>query len=293
MREQTAATKARAILARHNLHPKKALGQNFLLARGVTEKIVAAAGIAPGDVVVEIGPGLGVLTRALAEAGARVLAVELDRTLLPVLEETLQGLAGVELLHADALQLDYAAVLRERHLAPPFKVVANLPYYITSPLIAKFLENEPRPAVMVLMMQKEVAERLVAAPGTKDYGALSVLVQFYTEPRVVCRVAPGNFFPPPKVHSAVVRLNLRDRPAVEVADAAAFFRLVRAAFSQRRKMLPKALEAAGLGLAKQQWAALAETAGIDPARRGETLTLDEFARLADAWAELQHGEELL
>ncbi len=293
MERQAAATRARAILARYNLHPKKALGQNFLLSRGVTEKIVAAAGIAPGDVVIEVGPGLGVLTRALAEAGARVLAVELDRALLPVLEETLDGLPDVELLHADAMQLDYAAVLRERNLAPPFKVVANLPYYITSPLIARFLENEPRPAVMVLMMQKEVAERLVAAPGTKDYGALSILVQFYTEPQLVCRVAPGSFFPPPKVHSAVVRLTLRDRPEVDVADVTSFFRLARAAFSQRRKMLPKALEAAGLGLTKQQWAVLAETAGIDPARRGETLTMPEFARLADAWVKLQRGEELL
>lgn len=285
-------TQARALLARHGLRAKKALGQNYLINNGVLEKIVAAVGITPGETVVEIGPGMGCLTRRLADAGARVIALEVDRDLLPILAETLTERAAVEIVAADATQVDFGALLAERGLRGPYKVAANLPYYITTPLIARLMEASPAPQRAVIMVQKEVAERLVAVPGTKAYGALSVLVQFYTVPTLVCRVAPGSFFPPPTVASAVVSLARRPAPAVEVPDREAFFRLVRAAFGQRRKMLPKALEMAGLG-ARDEWAGLMRQLSLDPARRGETLSLDEFGRLIQAWSALQGGKAVL
>ncbi|MDI6906861.1 MAG: 16S rRNA (adenine(1518)-N(6)/adenine(1519)-N(6))-dimethyltransferase RsmA [Thermoanaerobacterales bacterium] len=290
--EVLSPTRARALLARHGLRPKKALGQNYLVNAGVLDKVVAAVDVRPGETVIEIGPGLGALTRRLADAGARVIALELDRDLLPVLAETLGDRPGVEVVAADATRIDFGALLRERGLEGPYKVAANLPYYVTTPIIIRLLEASPAPRRAVVMVQKEVAERLVASPGTKAYGALSVLVQFYTEPSLVCRVSPGSFFPPPAVDSAVVALARRARPAVDVPDPAAFFRLVRAAFGQRRKVLPKALEGAGLG-GRETWARLMRREGLDPGRRGETLSLEEFGRLVRAWFALQGGKAVL
>lgn len=281
----------REALSRHGIKPRKSLGQNFLISGNVLDRIVAAAEIEPGDTVVEIGPGAGVLTRRLAAAGARVIAVELDTRLLPLLEESLTGLSdAVSVVQADALKVDYRRLLAEHGAAGSFKVVANLPYYITSPFIARLLEERYAFSRAVVMVQREVAERLVAVPGTKAYGALSVLIRCYTIPEIVLRVSRKNFFPPPDVDSAVVRLQRLARPLVPPQKAPVFFALVRAAFGQRRKMLSTALAGGGLGLAKESWRPVFETAGIDPRRRGETLTIEEFGLLAEAYVRHRHGE---
>lgn len=275
----------REALARHGIRPRKSLGQNFLISGNVLDRIVAAAGIRLGDTVVEVGPGAGVLTRRLALAGARVITVELDARLLPLLEESLAGVsAAVSVVRADALAVDYRQLLAEHGRPGSFKVVANLPYYITSPFIARLLEERYAFSRAVVMVQREVAERLAAGPGTKAYGALSVLTQCYATPEVVMRVSRRNFFPPPAVDSAVVRLERRPEPRVAAERAPVFFRLVRAAFGQRRKMLATALAGGGLGPDRESWTQIAAAAGIDPRRRGETLTIEEFGRLADAYA---------
>ncbi|MDP3044376.1 MAG: 16S rRNA (adenine(1518)-N(6)/adenine(1519)-N(6))-dimethyltransferase RsmA [Eubacteriales bacterium] len=273
---------------RYGIRPRKSLGQNFLISGNVLDRIVAAAEIRSGDTVVEIGPGVGVLTRRLALAGARVIALELDRRLLPLLEETLADLSGVEVVQGDALEVDFRALLAERGLTGTFKVVANLPYYITSPLIARLLEEGHPFELAVVMVQREVAERLVAGPGTKAYGAFSVLVQYYTQPASVLRVSRRNFSPPPEVDSTVILMRRLKEPRVKVNSAPAFFAVVRGAFGQRRKMLPSALEGAGLGLDKRFWMQVCEIAGIDPKRRGETLSIGEFGQLADAYTKY-HG----
>lgn len=278
--------KLREVLTRYGIRLRKSLGQNFLISGNVLDRIVAAAEIAPGDTIVEIGPGVGVLTRRLALAGARVIALELDTRLLPLLDESLSDLSGtVEIVPGDALEVDYRALLAARGLAGTFKVVANLPYYITSPFIARLLEERYPFEQAVVMVQKEVAERLAAGPGTKAYGALSVLVQYYTDPKIVLRVSRRNFFPPPEVDSTVVRLRRLEEPRVRVKSIPVFFAVVRGAFGQRRKMLSSALEGSGLGLDKRSWIRVCELVGINPQRRGETLTIGEFGLLADAYTE--------
>ncbi len=280
----------REALSRHGIRLRKSLGQNFLISGNVLDRIVSAAEIGPGDTVIEIGPGAGVLTRRLAAAGARVIAVELDARLLPLLQESLADLGdAVSVIEADALKVDYRRLLAEYGVSGGFKVVANLPYYITSPFIARLLEERYEFSLAVVMVQREVAERLVAHPGTKAYGALSVLIRCYTEPEIVLRVSRNNFFPPPDVDSAVVRMRRLPEPLVPVQMAPEFFALVRAAFGQRRKMLSTALAGGGLGLDKRSWADVFERAGIDSRRRGETLTIEEFARLAEAYTRHRYG----
>ncbi len=268
----------RALLRQFGIRPKKSLGQNFLVDEGAAARILAAANLVPDDVVLEIGPGLGGLTRHLAATAARVVAVELDQRLIPVLEHTLATCLNVELVHGDILQLDPGSLL-----PPTYKVVANIPYYITSALLRHLLEAEARPSLMVLTVQEQVARRIVAAPG--DMSLLAVSVQFYGRPRIVTRLKAGAFYPRPKVNSAVVQIDLDPgaRPALGVTDVHLFFRLVQAGFSQRRKQLRNALTS-GTGRSRAEIDAALAQAGIDPRRRAETLTLEEWAALSQAFS---------
>ncbi len=274
------------ILRAFGLHASKRLGQNFLVDETVVDRIVAAAGVAPGDAVLEIGPGIGTLTQGLLEAGGTVVAVELDRRLVEVLADTLAGYDSLRVVHGDILKTD---ISREMPTSP-FKVVANLPYYITTPILMGILEQRLPVSVLVTMVQKEVAERMVAAPSGKDYGALSVAVQYYTAPEIAFFVPPHSFIPAPAVESAVIRCVVRSEPPVALASEATFFRVVKAAFAQRRKTLANGLKAAGLAAADA--AAVLAAAGIDGGRRGETLSLAEFAAVANAWEDNKNGRSL-
>lgn len=290
----TAPSQVGALLARYGLRPDRRLGQHFLVDANILAKVVEAAEVRPGDAILEVGPGLGTLTRALAGRGARVVAVEIDRRLLPVLDETLAGYEGVQVVHGDALRVDLDALCPP---PPAWKVVANIPYNITGPLVARLLlsgtaDGRPpgRYPLIVLMVQEEVARRMTATPGGKEYGAFTLLVRYHAEVEPVARVSRSCFFPPPEVGSAVIRLRARARPPVE-ADPETLFTVVRAAFAQRRKSLRNAL-AAGLrgaegraGVEDEVEAALRQ-AGVDGGRRGEALSLEEFAALARAWAAL-------
>ena len=268
------------ILKEFGLHMSKKLGQNFLIDAGIVQGIVDAAEIVPGEKVLEIGPGIGTLTQGLAEAGAEVTAVELDKKLPAVLAETLKGYDNVRIVPGDILKVDIPALMGEG----PYKVAANLPYYITTPILMALLERHLPISRMVTMVQKEVAERMVAGPGSKTYGALSVAVQYYTDPEIVLDVPPRSFIPAPEVDSVVIVCKVRETPSVAVKDEKLFFRVVKAAFGQRRKTLSNALK--GGGFPKEQVRDAMEHAGIDPTRRGETLTLAEFGALADAFADL-------
>lgn len=267
------------ILKTFDLHANKRLGQNFLVDEHVVASIVAAAGISPGDTVLEIGPGIGTLTQGLAEAGGQVVAVELDAKLIGVLAKTLEGYDNVRVIHGDILRIDISREIT----AAKYKVVANLPYYITTPIIMTLLEEKLPIERLVTMVQKEVAQRMVARPGGKDYGSLSVAVQYYTEPEIMLTVPPDSFIPAPAVESAVIRCIVRSRPPVEVQDEKIFFRVVKAAFAQRRKTLSNAMKSTGL--APDIIRNMLTAAEIDGTRRGETLSLTEFAAVANAWTE--------
>lgn len=270
----------KAIMQAHGIRPQHKLGQNFLTDSRVLENIVAAAGITQDDLVLEIGPGLGTLTQRLARAAGKVLAIELDRNLVEILRKTLcVEHPNVELIHGDAAQVNLRALLQERlPEGRKAKVAANLPYYITTPLIMRLLEEHLPLESIVVMVQKEVAERMVAPPGGKDYGALSVAVQYHTEPAIAVKVSRGAFLPPPEVESAVVAMRVRERAPVDAPEQF-FFRVVKAAFGQRRKTLGNALTS-GLAMDKQAVQEILSTVGVDANRRGETLSLEEFAAIA-------------
>ena len=265
----------RQLLEQHAITPKKSLGQNFLHDPNTLEKIVEIADLSPDATVLEIGPGTGNLTRALAGRAARVIAVEVDGRLIPLLQDATAAFPHVEIVHADILDVNVGDLVG----ATPYVVVANLPYYITSAILRHLLENTPRPQRLVLTVQREVAERLVAGPG--DMSLLAVSVQFYGQPQIAMRLNPAAFWPRPDVDSAVVRIDVFDAPRVAVPDEKAFFRVVRAGFGQKRKQLRNALSA-GLGISKAQAVELLERAGIDPQRRAETLSIEEWAALAFA-----------
>lgn len=266
----------RYILKTFNIHMSKKLGQNFLIDADIVRGIVDAADIRPGDRVLEIGPGIGTLTQGLAEAGAEVTAVELDKKLPAVLARTLEGYDNVHIVPGDILKVNIPEIMGPE----PFKVAANLPYYITTPIIMTLLERRLPISRLVTMVQKEVADRMVAAPGTKAYGALSVAVQYYTRPHVELDVPPRSFIPAPDVDSVVIVCDVREKPPVETTDEKLFFRVVRASFGQRRKTLSNALK--GAGFDKELIRQVLPAAGIDGSRRGETLSLDEFAAIANA-----------
>ena len=268
------------ICKRFDIKMSKKLGQNFLIKRGIVDEIVHAAELTPGEPVLEVGPGIGTLTQGLAQSGADVTAIELDRRLLAVLDTTLASYDNVRIIHGDVLKLDVPSIMNHK----PFKVVANLPYYITTPIIMSLLESKLPIERLVVMVQKEVALRMVAKPGTKDYGALSVAVQYYTEPDIVLDVPPKSFLPAPAVTSSVIRCVLRDKPPVDVIDEKLFFRVVKAGFAQRRKTFANTMKTTGLS--KDRIEELLAKANIDCQRRGETFTLQEFADVANAWASL-------
>lgn len=269
------------LLRQHGLQPKKSLGQNFLYDPHILQRIVAAAEIPPQATVLEVGAGLGTLTRYLACAARRVVAVELDGRLIPLLREVLAGASNVTLLQGDILTLDLTPWLAD---ADPLLVVANIPYYITSALIRRLLEGTVRPQRLVLTVQREVAERICAAPGALSLLALSV--QVYGQPRPVGRIPAGAFYPPPKVDSTILRVDLYPQPRLPAEDLPIFFRLAQAAFAQRRKTLRNAL-AAGLGWPPTQVETLLRQAEIDPRRRAETLSLEEWGRLLRAYHHMQ------
>lgn len=285
----------RSIMRRHNISCHKSLGQNFLVDLNIIKKILDSAELTPSDLVLEIGPGLGALTTQAAQNAGKVLAVEVDRGLLPVLAETLEGAGNVEVIEGDALKTDFDRLAAEKtgglfgRDGKKYKLVANLPYYITSPLLMHLLTNRFNFSTAVVMVQLEVAERLAGGPGTKQYGALSVAVQYYTESKILFKVPRSVFFPAPEVDSAVVRLSKRVQPAVFVQDEGTFFKVVRAAFAQRRKTLLNSLDGSGLGPDKVTWLKILERCSIDPSRRGETLTLAEFASLTGAYLDFRTG----
>ena len=268
------------ICKRFDIKMSKKLGQNFLIKRGIVDEIVHAAELTVGEPVLEVGPGIGTLTQGLAQSGADVTAIELDRRLLEVLDTTLASYDNVRIIHGDVLKLDLPTIMNQK----PFKVVANLPYYITTPIIMSLLESKLPIERLVVMVQKEVALRMVAKPGTKDYGALSVAVQYYAEPDIVLDVPPKSFLPAPAVTSSVIRCVLRDKPPVDVIDEKLFFRVVKAGFAQRRKTFANTMRTTGLS--KEQIDDILVKANIDGQRRGETFSLQEFADVANAWAAL-------
>jgi 16S rRNA (adenine1518-N6/adenine1519-N6)-dimethyltransferase len=290
----TSPSAIRLLLGNYNLAPRKGLGQHFLWQQTVVQRMAEAAGLERDDLALEIGPGLGILTAACAERAGMVIAVELDRDLFPLLQTELGAYPNVRLVQGDARKADFEALARQ--LAPDFaghcKVLGNLPYYLTSPLLVSLLSGRIGAEVMVMMVQQEVAGRMVAAPGGKDYGALSVLVQYHSIPELLFTVPPHDFWPQPAVTSAVVRLRLRPQPAVQTSDPDLFFLVVRAAFRYRRKTLRNALGEAGLLPGEETIPAevLFRQAGIDPGRRGETLGLDEFACLSEALARVRGGK---
>ena len=267
------------ILNRFKLRADKKLGQNFLIDKNVVRQIVEAAELSEADTVLEVGPGIGTLTQGLAESKAKVVTVELDTRLLPVLATTLNGYDNVRVVHGDILKVN----IMEEVGAPSFKVCANLPYYITTPIIFALLEKRLPMERLVAMVQKEVAERMAAQPGGKEYGALSVAIQYYTEPKIAFIVPPTSFIPAPVVESAVIVCKRREKPPVEVCDEGLFFRVVKAAFSLRRKMLSNSLK--NMGIKSEQVAKWLELAGVDGKRRAETLSLEDFAKLTNSFNE--------
>lgn len=271
-----------AVLQKYNFVFQKKFGQNFLIDTHVLDKIIRAAQIGPDDLVLEIGPGIGTMTQYLACAARRVIAVEIDRALIPILEDTLSEYDNVRIINEDVLKVDIAALAEEENAGRPIKVVANLPYYITTPIIMGLFEKNVPVESITVMVQKEVADRMQVGPGTKDYGALSLAVQYYAEPYIVANVPPNCFMPRPKVGSAVIRLKRHKNPPVEVKDETLMFRIIRASFNQRRKTLANGLKnSPELDYTKEQIEKAVSSLGKGASVRGETLTLAEFAALAD------------
>ena len=270
------------ILKKFKLHASHRLGQNFLIVPEIVDEISGVAEIESGEKILEIGAGIGTLTQNLLESGAYVTAIELDKKLIPVLNETLAGYENLNLVHGDILKLNLCELMENQS----FKVVANLPYYITTPIILALLEQKLPIKKIVAMVQKEVAERMIATPNPKDpkiYGALSVAVQFFTEPRIVLDVPPRAFLPPPEVESRVIVCDVRQNPPVEVLSEKRFFQVVRAAFSQRRKTILNSLVANGFN--RNEVESKFREIGIDSNRRGETFSLEEFAKIANVFSD--------
>lgn len=270
------------ILQKYNFNFQKKFGQNFLIDEHVLDKIIRAAEITKNDYVLEIGPGIGTMTQYLACAAREVTAVEIDRALIPILEDTLKEYDNVSIINEDILKVDIAALAKEKNGGRPIKVVANLPYYITTPIIMGLFESHVPLESITVMVQKEVADRMQVGPGTKDYGALSLAVQYYAEPYIVANVPTNCFMPRPAVGSAVIRLTRHQKPPVEVMDEKLMFRLIRASFNQRRKTLANGLKNSGeLNLSKEVITAAIEKLGKGSSVRGEALDLEEFARLTN------------
>ena len=269
------------IIQKYEFMFQKKFGQNFLIDTHVLEKIISAAGITKNDCVLEIGPGIGTMTQYLAENAGHVVAVEIDRNLIPILKETLADYDNVTVINEDILRVDIKALAEEYNGGKPIKVVANLPYYITTPIIMGLFESGVPIDNITVMVQKEVADRMKEGPGSKDYGALSLAVQYYAEPEIVANVPPNCFIPRPNVGSAVIRLTRHKEMPVEVKDPALMFKIIRASFNQRRKTLPE------LPYTKEQIAAAIAEMGLTPTIRGEALSLAQFAQLSDILGEMK------
>lgn len=271
-----------AVLQKYKFNFQKKFGQNFLIDTHVLDKIIDAAGITEEDFVLEIGPGIGTMTQYLCENAREVVAVEIDKNLIPILEDTLSDYRNVTVINQDILKLDIPALAKEKNDGKPIKVVANLPYYITTPIIMGLFESHVPIDSITIMVQREVADRMQVGPGTKDYGALSLAVQYYAKPEIVLNVPPTCFMPRPNVGSAVIRLKRHAQCPVEVDDAEFMFRLIRASFNQRRKTLANGLSnSPELTLTKEQIAKAIESLGVSPSIRGEALTLAQFAQLSN------------
>lgn len=272
------SSKTKEIVNHFEFKFSKSLGQNFLIDQNILDKIIEGANLKSDSCAIEIGPGIGTLTQEMAKRCRRVIAVELDDNLIPILNETLGNYDNVKVIHSDALRVDFKKLIEDEGLSD-VKVVANLPYYVTTPIITKLFSDKPGLESITIMIQKEVAERIVAKPSTKEYGALSLMCQYYSSVSKIARVSPGCFIPSPKVESAVIRMEIREEPAVKVLDEKLFFRVIRDAFNMRRKTLWNALKQ--IGLNEEKLNSAFEASGIDPKRRGETLSIEEFGRLAD------------
>lgn len=276
-------SRTKEIISRHGFSFKKSLGQNFLIDQNILSKIVEAAGLDKDKGALEIGPGIGALTEKLAQTAGVVTAVEIDQRLIPILKEVLEPYENVNVHHGDVLKVDLHELFRQQFAdVSKVSVVANLPYYVTTPILMKLLEEKLPLENIVVMIQKEVAERMVAAPGSKDYGSLSIAVQYYSEPKLVCIVPHTVFIPQPNVASAVIRLAVREEPPVRVEDEAFFFEVVQASFAQRRKTIANNLKGRFFpGEGRERLERLLQEAGIEPSRRGETLSIEEYARLSN------------
>ena len=270
------------VLQKYNFVFQKKFGQNFLIDTHVLDKIIAAAEITKDDFVLEIGPGIGTMTQYLACAARKVVAVEIDKALIPILEDTLDGYDNVRVINEDVLKVDIRKLVEEENEGRPIKVVANLPYYITTPIIMGLFENHVPIKSITVMVQKEVADRMQVGPGTKDYGALSLAVQYYAKPYIVANVPPNCFMPRPKVGSAVIRLERHEHPPVEVRDEKLMFRIIRASFNQRRKTMTNSVcGCAELGITKEKLIEALEECNLSLTVRGEALTLEQFAKLSN------------
>ena len=270
------------VLKKYNFNFQKRFGQNFLIDSNILEKIVSAAQVTKDDCVLEIGPGIGTMTQYLAESAREVIAVEIDKSLIPILADTLSPYDNVTVINEDILKVDIRKLVEEKNQGKPIKVVANLPYYITTPIIMGLFESHVPLKSITIMIQKEVADRMQVGPGTKDYGALSLAVQYYAKPEVVAYVSPDCFIPKPNVGSAVIRLDRYEEPPVQVEDEEFMFKIIRAAFNQRRKTLANGLgNAPDLPITRVQAAEALEELGFSASIRGEALTLEEFALLSN------------
>lgn len=277
-----------AVLNRYGFSFQKKFGQNFLIDENVVEKIVRDAGVTKDDFVLEIGPGIGTMTQILCENAREVVAVEIDDKLIPILtEDTLSWYDNVTVIHEDILKLDIVKLANERNGGKPIKVVANLPYYITTPIIMGLFESHVPLDSITIMVQKEVADRMQVGPGTKDYGALSLAVQYYAKPQIILNVPASCFMPRPNVDSAVIQLTRYEKPPVEVKDEHLMFRLIRASFNQRRKTMTNSVgNSPELSVSKEQMAAALEKCGLSATVRGEALTLEQFAGLANVLTDI-------
>ena len=270
------------VLQKYNFNFQKKFGQNFLINTGILEDIIEAAEITKDDFVLEIGPGIGTMTQYLCESAREVVAVEIDKNLIPILEDTLSAYDNVEVLNDDILKVDIKTLAEERNAGKPIKVVANLPYYITTPIIMGLFESHVPIDSITIMVQKEVADRMQEGPGSKEYGALSLAVQYYAHPEIVVNVPPSCFMPQPKVGSAVIRLTRHPQPPVDVENESLMFQIIRASFNQRRKTLVNGLNNfPGLNLSKETIQKCIEELGVPVTVRGEALSLEQFARLSN------------
>lgn len=276
----TSPSQIKSIMKKHNVRFSKSLGQNFIINDYIIDEIIRRGDITEKDSILEIGPGIGVLTQALADTAHQVVAVELDNKLIPILNETLDEYDNVEIIHNDILKIDINKIIEEK-MERPTKVVANLPYYITTPIIMKLVEEPSDIKEIIVMVQKEVAERMVSDPGSKDYGSLSVAVQYYCDAMIILDVPRDNFMPAPNVDSAVIRLIIRDTPAVEVIDHDFFFKIIKGAFALRRKTLVNSLSKSAIGIDKNLLKEILNDMNIDLRIRGEKLDINDFADLAN------------